>query len=229
MQIASEGAYYFGRLTLEGIAGVEFGNSASNVTTATSVVLPVGNFVPPGLSTTMTFVQSFDIRTRFFDQINLKYHLTDDWSGYVGHRYLGGLNALALGTEYALPLGHGVMGSAFLEARVGEADFHGVWGGLKFYFGQKDKPLIARERQDDPPVWSTDTLFSILNNQTSSSSTTKTPVCQPGQFIGPRGLCEFPTPSDIRLKRDIVLLDRLRTASASMPTAICGATPSMSA
>ena len=208
-QVAGEGAYYFGRITLEGIAGVEFGNAVSNTTTATSIVPPGGIGAPPGIATTTTFIQGFDVRTRFFDQINLKYSFTDDWNGYVGHRYLGGRNALALGTEYARPLGRGVMGSAFVEARVGEGEFHGVWGGFKLYFGHKDKPLIARQRQDDPPVWSSDTLFSILNNETSSASSTSTAFCGAGQQIGPKtGNCEA-LASDIRLKRDIVLLDRL--------------------
>jgi hypothetical protein len=36
------------------------------------------------------------------------------------------------------------------RAGIGEGDASGVWGGLKFYFGQKDKPLIRRNREDDP-------------------------------------------------------------------------------
>jgi hypothetical protein len=208
-QVAGEGAYYFGRFTLEGLAGIEFGNSVSSTTTGTTIVAPGGPGLAPGVATTATFIQGFDVRTRFFDQINLKYHLTDDWNAYVGHRYLGGVNALALGTEYARPLGRGVMASAFVEARVGEGESHGVWGGFKLYFGQKDKPLVARQRQDDPPVWATDTLFSITNNHTSSSSGSSTKFCGPGQQIGNNGNCEALLSSDARLKRDIVLLDRL--------------------
>jgi hypothetical protein len=207
-QVGGEGAYYLGPLTLEGVAGVEFGNSVSSATTATSVIPPGGIGLPPGIITTTTFLQGFDVRTRFFDQVNVKYNFTDDVNAYVGHRYLGGLNALALGTEYARPLGHGVMGSAFIEARVGERDFHGVWGGIKFYFGQKDKSLIARQRQDDPPVWGTDTLFSILNNATASTNSTSSQFCSAGQTIGPSGTC-VEAASDIRLKRDVVLLGRL--------------------
>ena len=54
------------------------------------------------------------------------------------------------------------MASAFVEGRIGEGDFHGVWGGLRVYFGQKDKPLIDRHRQDDPTVWGVDSLFSSI-------------------------------------------------------------------
>ena len=35
------------------------------------------------------------------------------------------------------------MGTAFVEARVGENSFEGVWGGLRFDFGERDKTLSA--------------------------------------------------------------------------------------
>ena len=38
-------------------------------------------------------------------------------------------------------------------SRAGEGSFHGVWGGVRFYFGQKDKTLIRRHREDDPTDW----------------------------------------------------------------------------
>jgi hypothetical protein len=177
-QVAGEGEYYFGRITLQGIAGVEFGNSVASSTTATTIIPP--GIGVPGLTTTSVFTQGFDVKTRFFDQINLKYYVTDDWDAYVGHRYQGGLNALALGTEVAFPVGRGILASGFLEARVGEQDFHGVWGGIRFYFGN-DKPLIARHRTQDPDVY--DSLYSLLNNQIqsgSSSSTTIPALSPPG-------------------------------------------------
>ncbi len=185
-QVAAEGEYYWSRWTLQGIAGVEFGNSVSSTTVGTSIVPQAGNV--PGVATTSTFAEGFDIKTRFFDQINLKYYVTDNWSAYVGHRYLGGKHAAALGTEYAVALGRGAMGAGFVEGRVGQGEFHGVWGGLRFYFGQKDKSLIARHRQDDPPSWLTDTLFSIVNNATSNSSSTSTQFCEGGPPTN--GSCE---------------------------------------
>ena len=205
-RVAGEGAYYVGQFTLEGIAGIEFGNSASSsisgsaTATSTSTIPPPGGGIPGTTTTTttttlMTLTNSYDIGTRFFDQINLAYYPTDSWKAYVGHRYLGGLNAAAFGTEYGQPLGHGMMASAFLEARVGEQDFHGIWGGLKLYFGQSDKPLMARHRRDDPPIWSGDSLFSILNNQSNSvnggstQSSTSTQFCNPSEaLIGGRCL-----------------------------------------
>jgi hypothetical protein len=196
-QIAGEGAVYWGRLTLEGIAGFEFGDSVNSTTTVTSIVPPAGppgGLFLPGSVTTSTFSQGFNVRTRFFDDVNAKYYITDNLNAYVGHRYLGGKNALAFGSEIALPLGHGIMGSAFVEGMAGEDSFHGIWGGLKFYFGRADKPLIARHRQDDPPDWTTDTLFSITNNNTSSGNTTVTQFgggCPPGKNLI-RGECVVP-------------------------------------
>lgn len=190
-QVAGEGEYYVGRWTLQGIAGVEFGNQVSTTSSFTAVTATPGPtpFGTPGVLTTSTFSSMFDVRTRFFDQINLKYYLTDDWVGYVGHRYLGGKHALALGSEYAFPLANKFKATAFFEARVGEGEFHGIWGGLKFYFGQKDKPLIARHRQDDPNIWSADTLFSIINSQSQSSSSSSTQFCNPPASLT-NGSCE---------------------------------------
>jgi hypothetical protein len=191
-QAAAEGEIYNGRFTLQGIAGVEFGNSVSS-TQAALLIVPVGGFGRiPGTSTLITATQGFDIGTRFFDQINLKYYFTDNAEVYVGHRYLGGKNAAAFGGEFALPLSRGLLGSAFVEARVGEADFHGIWGGVKFYFGSGDKPLIQRHRTQDPTNWTVDTLFSILNNHNSSSGSSTQQFCTGDRHLF-NGTCESST------------------------------------
>lgn len=148
-QVAGEGALYWGRYTIEGVAGVEFGNTAS---------LTTGDAVNGFL------IQSFDVTTRFFDKINFGYYIQDDLKVFIGHRYLGGKNALALGAEWALPIkSGGTQVALFAEGRVGENDFHGVWGGVRVYFGQREKTLIQRHRQDDPIDWSPESLVSISN------------------------------------------------------------------
>jgi Chaperone of endosialidase len=151
----------------------------------------------------------YDLKTQFFDKINLSYYPLDNWKVFVGHRYLGGKHAAALGTEWALPLGGGTMASVYVEGRAGEDDFRGVWGGLKLYFGQRDKSLIQRHRQDDPIEWTPESLFSIVNSfgRTSTSSTTA-PACPPGEIFVVGEGCVFVV-SDLRLKRDIALLARL--------------------
>jgi hypothetical protein len=180
--VAGEGEYYWGRFTLQGIAGVEFGNSAS-----TSIsTLATG----PVFTNTTTFFDSYNIKTRFFDQINLKYYFADDIAGYVGHRYLGGLNALALGAEFARPIGHGALASAFVEGRIGENNASGIWGGLKLYFGPRDIPMIARHRTEDPHNWNVDNLFGILGNHSTPVTTARS--CTLGRDIGNKGNCENP-------------------------------------
>jgi hypothetical protein len=164
-QIAGEGEYYFGRWTVQGIAGIEFGNSASRITTTTAG----------------TLTETYDIKTRFFDEINFAYYLTDNWKAFVGHRYLGGKNALALGTEYAFQVQPGLFGSLFVEGRLGDDNSQGVWGGVRFYFGQRDKTLMARHREDDPIKWTPSSLFSISNSQ--SKSFVATAPCTPTEIL----------------------------------------------
>ena len=189
--LAAEGEYFWGPVTLQGITGLEFGNSASNVSSS----------IGPVVATTV--IDAYNVKTRFFDEVNLKYYFDNNISTFIGHRYLGGKNALAFGGEIAGSLGNGMLASAFVEGRFGEDDFRGVWGGLKVYFGPTDKPLIARHRQEDPPSWNVDNLFAILNNH----STTTSQSCVHG--LNGSGNCETPIPSDRRLKRDFVLLARL--------------------
>jgi hypothetical protein len=157
---APEGEAYFGQWTLQGVAGVEFGNSQSGI---------FGSIL-----------QTYDIRTRFFDQANIAFYPTDNFEVYVGHRYLGGLNAAAFGGEWGIPLGNGMMAGLFAEGHVGEHSDNGVWGGLRFYFGQKDKTLIRRHREDDPPIWNNGS--DTINNNGSQSPTPST-GCQPPNII----------------------------------------------
>jgi hypothetical protein len=201
-QIAGEGELYVGRWSLQGIAGVEFGNRASQVTTTSTTDVAL-------VTTTTTLTEFYDLKTQFFDKINLSYYPLDNWKVFVGHRYLGGKHAAALGSEFALPLGGGALASLFVEGRAGEDNFRGVWGGLKFYFGQRDKSLIQRHRQDDPIEWTPESLFSIVNSfGRTSTSSTSAPTCPPGEvFVVGLG-CVFVV-SDVRLKRDIALVARL--------------------
>lgn len=144
--VAGEGEYYFGRFTLKGVVGVEFGNNA------TETVGPL--------------IQGYDVRTRFYDQVNFSFYPEDNLRAYIGHRYLYGKHAAALGAEWGMPLGGGIMPALFVEGRIGEDDFRGVWGGLRVYFGGKDKTLIRRHREDDPNTW--DDGLGIANTGTSA-------------------------------------------------------------
>ena len=57
------------------------------------------------------------VQKHLFDDVNAKYYITDNLNAYVGHRYLGGKNALAFGSEIALPLGHGIIPHHYRRAR----------------------------------------------------------------------------------------------------------------
>jgi hypothetical protein len=159
--ISPEAEWHLGRWTLKGIAGVEFGNDANGSVGGNAM--------------------TYDIKTRFFDQVNLAYYITDDFKTYIGHRYLGGKNALALGGEFGIPLGHGIMAALFTEGRIGEDDDHGVWGGVRFYFGQTDKTLIRRHREDDPSDW--DLGIDGTGNTGVSNTGASVPSCPPNYIL----------------------------------------------
>jgi hypothetical protein len=55
-----------------------------------------------------------------------------------------------LGAEHGFALGGGRMASLFAEALFAEGGSNAVLAGLRVYFGQHDKTLIDRHRQDDP-------------------------------------------------------------------------------
>src|ERR1700730_3569112 len=72
-QVAGEGEAYWGRFTVQGIAGVEFGNSVTSLATNTIIVPPAGGiFGAAGVNTTNTFLEGFASIARFLDKINLK-------------------------------------------------------------------------------------------------------------------------------------------------------------
>jgi len=176
-RFGGEGALYLDRWTLEGTLGVEGGSNKSEI---------VGSII-----------NTIDVRTRFFDQVSASYYLTDDLRLSIGHAYTAGRNMLTLGGEWGFPVSAQTMGSLFVEARAGEGDFHGIYGGLRFYFGTHQKSLIRRNREDDPPSDQNLNLFTLGGStgqqsvpQTQPQQTPPTPpvTCSPG-FILVGGHC----------------------------------------
>jgi hypothetical protein len=125
-----EGEYYNGPWTISAIVGAESGNT-------TSV------FNNP-------FFEGFNVKSRFFDMVDIHYYLNENSRVSIGHRYVGGRHALSLGGEWARPIAPRALGSLFVEARLGEDHYSGVWAGLRVYYGRGDKSLIRRHREDDP-------------------------------------------------------------------------------
>lgn len=132
---AAEGEYYAGRWTFGGIAGLETVQTSS----------PAG--VPP-----------LSIPTRGFDAVSASYYVTDNFKLSAGHLYTLGRNALTLGGEYGFALGGGRMAALFANGIVGESGTDAAFGGVRFYFGQHEKTLIERNRQDDPSKYNNDTI-----------------------------------------------------------------------
>jgi len=129
-RFAAEGEYYWSRWTFHGVAGYE------------TVRLNVPNVANlPGL---------LSIPNRFFDSVSASYYVTDNFKLSIGHFYTFGRNGLTLGSEYGFALGGGRMASLFINALFAEGGNNAVLGGVRFYFGQRDKTLIDRNRQDDP-------------------------------------------------------------------------------
>jgi hypothetical protein len=171
--VGPEAEWYMGRWTLQGVAGVERGNSA--------------------IGTIGTVTQTYANPTRFFDQVHLDYYPNDNWQLSVGHTYLSGKNALTLGSEWGIPMQRGIMSSLFVQASIGENALDGVWGGLRIYFGQRDKTLIRRHREDDPINWSIDAGMSNTGGNTPSvTNTPTTPPCLPPNTLV-AGVCQPPT------------------------------------
>ncbi|MGH9551041.1 MAG: hypothetical protein ACRD3W_16785, partial [Terriglobales bacterium] len=101
---------------------------------------------------------------RFFDSVSANYYVTDNLKFTVGHLYLFGRHSLNLSAEQGFPLGSGRMASLFTTGLIGENGAYAVLGGLRIYFGQHDKTLIDRNRQDDPPAQEFDT-FPLKDNK----------------------------------------------------------------
>jgi hypothetical protein len=92
----------------------------------------------------------FSVPNRFFDWVSASYYLTDNSKLSIGHLYIFGRSALRLGGEQGFALGGGRMAALFAEGTLGEHGAYSALAGLRIYFGQRDKNLMERHRQDDP-------------------------------------------------------------------------------
>jgi hypothetical protein len=124
---AAEGEYYLDRWSFGGLIGAE------TVSINSGVPLP-------------------SVPNRFFDDVWASYYVTDNFELYAGHAYTFGTHFLTLGAEYGIALGGGRMASLFADGWIGEGGDNGALAGLRVYFGQRDKSLKDRHRQDDPAV-----------------------------------------------------------------------------
>ena len=139
-KIGAEAELYLKRFTLSGAAGYE--HTSYNLF-----------FVPSSAS-------------NFYSKANIAYYPNDNWKISVGHRYINGTHAAAMGTELSLT-GHGATGvSIFAEGRFGEKSYNSAFTGIKIYFGGK-KTLIDRQRTEDP------------ENELKNDGSVQAPTCAP--------------------------------------------------
>jgi hypothetical protein len=148
-----------------------------------------------------------EVKDRFFSHADLAWYATPDLSLSIGHRYVGGDNALALGSEWLLPVSHtGAAFSLFGEARIGEDDYQAFWGGIRVYFGPS-RTLIDKHRMDDPDA-PLDNLFAIQSLVDDLDK--KNRAAELSSAGGGGGVHA----SDRELKRDLTLLALLDSGIA---------------
>ena len=110
----------------------------------------------------------------FFAMGDLAFYPTDDWRISIGAATILGSESLKLATEYQFA------GLGFPLSGTGEVRGYdtGSWSakiGIKGYFGEPDKSLIDRHRQDDPPNRVLD-LFGAAGNLMADTTV------EPGDF-----------------------------------------------
>ena len=99
-----------------------------------------------------------DIKSNFFDIVNVAYYPDPDIRTFIGHRRTRGEDALAFGGEYLLPFEFAQL-APFAEGRLGSKDQTGFWIGVNIYFDDNNEDLIDKHRDGD--VWTdpVDELF----------------------------------------------------------------------
>ena len=166
LQLGGEGNIFLNQFTLAGIAGVETQADGSRANPSTSGYngaygygfgysssygYGYGAFDGKGnLYETDDFRPNFFNQTRFFDHAEIGYYPIDDLKFTVAHEYSGGFHAAVLDVEYLFGTGSGTAPAIFAEGSIGEHGNASVLAGLRFYFGEEDKSLIRRHREDDP-------------------------------------------------------------------------------
>ena len=90
----------------------------------------------------------------FTDIVSATFYPIDDLALSVGHIYSFGRNAVTGEVEYLLPQfrGGNIALSAFVSAAYGWNNSSNIMAGIRIYFGNHDKTLIRRQREDDPPA-----------------------------------------------------------------------------
>lgn len=97
---------------------------------------------------------AFNVADYFHDQVEATFYPLDDLALSVGHIYSFNRNAVTGEVEYLLPQfrGGNIAPSAFISGAYGWNNSSNIMAGIRIYFGNHDKSLIRRHREDDPVV-----------------------------------------------------------------------------
>jgi len=107
-----------------------------------------------------------------FGQLVAAFYPTDDFRIHAGYRRFLAVDTAIVGFEWQPD---NASYSLFAEGQFGDDDFRTVFGGIRFYFGEEDKSLIRRHREDDPA----NLLLNLLT--TVCDVTPAIPVVIPGE------------------------------------------------
>ena len=132
----------------------------------------------------------FNQANYFTNIVSATFYPIDDLALSVGHIYSFGRNTVTSEVEYLLPQfrGGNIAPSVFLSGAYGLNDASNMMAGLRVYFGNHDKTLIRRQREDDPVVYAAGAAgaASALANlrgrsqkSTSSTSRSSCNTCNP--------------------------------------------------
>jgi len=129
----------------------------------------------------------------FFAMGDIAYYATDDWRISLGGASILGRESLNLATEYQFT-GFGLPLSGTGELRAYDT---GAWSakiGIKGYFGDPDKSLIDRHRQDDPRNRALDLFSAAGDLLTADPALTPEEQCEldGGSWFDNESVCIFP-------------------------------------
>jgi hypothetical protein len=104
-----------------------------------------------------------DIETRFFDEVDLNYYVTDDLRASIGHRWTSRGHVGNAAVEWKLPV-DGASISLFAEGEFGQDDYSAAFAGVRISFGSNgSKSLIEEDRNSHTRTRIPRNLASISN------------------------------------------------------------------
>ena len=138
---AAELESFFGNITFRGLFGAQgYGyNYSSNY----------------GQNNLGIYSTNKSLSDRFFNVALARYYVTDDFMIAVGQTYVNGRAAGLVRAEW-LPAqfrGSPIAPTLHVSSVIGPDNNSSVMSGLRIYFGNSDKSLIRRHREDDPPAF----------------------------------------------------------------------------